>query len=335
MGSVLAVFRKRSSRRVSPPTRYQGLSPHGLKDRGSLCVYRRSPPYLFGCIPERRSRLDDGPCPFRIQGRGARRRFPWRQPSCPRSPSLPSARPWHNAISERLWSRWRSACASLAYAATCSLGFVAGSRDTGISEHAAVAETRHDAADRYATAKAELATLKGSNPAILERRSELTAIMEKASADKRLAGPAKGGQAVNSQAASIAFVLSAGGWTVAPAAVGRWLDVGTVLFLECAAALSLMVASAFQPKPVGGAPARTLPAPGIPPSAPAEGAVAPPEARPRDDERRTTGTIHPRHLPASRGSPGAGRPASVLPAEVVDKLRQAGRQGQRVSYRRR
>jgi hypothetical protein len=95
--------------------------------------------------------------------------------------------------------------ASLTYAATCSLGFVAGSRDRGIAEHAAVIETRGDAADRYATAKAELATLKGSSPAIVERRSELSAIMEAASADKRAAGPGKAGQSVQA-AASIAFV---------------------------------------------------------------------------------------------------------------------------------
>jgi len=136
-------------------------------------------------------------------------------------------------------------CGCLAYAGVCSLGFVSGARDLGTANRTVVSDARSDAAERFAAAKLELAglaTTKGR--AALERRRELTKIMADAAAEKRAAGPAP---AADSQASAVAFVLSAVGWRTDAATVGPWLNLAMVLYLELAASLSLLVASALAP----------------------------------------------------------------------------------------
>src|SRR5262245_56323236 len=51
----------------------------------------------------------------------------------------------------------------------------------------------------------------------------------------------------DSQAAALAFYMRAAGVQVTDVAVGTWLNLGTVLFLELAAALSVSVAAALRP----------------------------------------------------------------------------------------
>ena len=80
----------------------------------------------------------------------------------------------------------------------------------------------------------------------MERRRELA---------KLLAGtavPSTGGKPVqaDAQAASLAFYIRAAGWKADDAAVGTWLNLGMVLFLELAAGLGATVAAAL--RPVGG-----------------------------------------------------------------------------------
>jgi hypothetical protein len=78
----------------------------------------------------------------------------------------------------------------------------------------------------------------------VERRAELTAILVKLSDAKADHRPAA---RPDSQAAGVAFVLGALGWRATEADVGQWLNIGTVLFLELAAALSLTVAAGLYP----------------------------------------------------------------------------------------
>jgi hypothetical protein len=118
-------------------------------------------------------------------------------------------------------------------------------------------------------ARDELAGLKGQKPEIVERRAELTAILVKLSEAKADRSPSA---RPDSQAAGVAFVLGAMGYRVDVADVGQWIAVGTVVFLELAAALSLTVAAVLYPTTRhgrAGAPHRpAAPAPGIPPVAP-------------------------------------------------------------------
>ena len=215
---------------------------------------------------------------------------------------------------------------ALLYAATCSLGFVAGSGDAARSEIKVAAES---SADKRALAKAardELVTLKGTRADIVERRSELTALLvelSKAKADHGSSASAN----PDSQARGVAFVLSAFGWRVGTADVGQWLNILTVMFLELAASLSLMIAAALYPSTRGKAaeapPVATLPAEAPAPSKPAEAAVRPSRAA-VDASRRDDDDPPAPPPPKTRASRKAGRPATVIPAEALEKLRKAG-----------
>jgi len=210
--------------------------------------------------------------------------------------------------------------AALTYAAVCSLGFVAGSRDTVISAHTVAIEDRQDKRALAKAAHEELSKLKGQRPDVVERRAELTAILVELS-------KAKPGQRAaarpDSQAAGVAFVLSAAGWKVSESDVGQWINIGTVLFLELAAALSLTVAAALYPSTrrnaVEGARMHEAPAPG--PALPKSGDGAPTSNAGRAEASREDDEDDP-PLPPSRGK--RGRPATVLPAEAVARLRKAG-----------
>lgn len=102
-------------------------------------------------------------------------------------------------------------CGALAYAAVNSLGFVAGSGDSAVSEHQAAADTYSDRRALANAAREELATLKGQRPDIVERRAQLTAILADLSTGKRTtARPAK----TDSQAAALGFYIRAAGWHV-------------------------------------------------------------------------------------------------------------------------
>jgi hypothetical protein len=135
----------------------------------------------------------------------------------------------------------------LAYAGVCSLGFVAGSKDRDISERVADADAYADARAIATAARAELATLatiRTPSRAVIERRRELASILAPHSPDKRAKPVGK-----DSQASALGFYLRAAGWHVTDDAVSVWLSLGMVLFLECAAALSLTVAAALRPTP--------------------------------------------------------------------------------------
>jgi hypothetical protein len=210
---------------------------------------------------------------------------------------------------------------ALAYAAVCSLGTVAGSRDLAITAHLETKEAHEDRRALVKAARDELASLKGQRSEIVERRSELTAILAKLSDAKPDQRPSARPDA---QAAGVAFVLAAAGWKVDESSVGQWLNIGTVLFLELAAALSMTVAAALYPStrrnPVE-AP-RTHEAP-----APAQGATQPQIARPDSNGR----LLRPSRKDDDRDDPPPpppkgkrGRPATVMPAEAVERLRKAG-----------
>jgi hypothetical protein len=131
----------------------------------------------------------------------------------------------------------------LAYAGVCSLGFVAGSRDQAISERSVAAATYADGRAVKDAARAELATLKGQDRRTIERRRELAKLLSGSAEPSTGAKPVQ----ADAQAASLAFYLRAGGWTVTDQDVGVWLNLGMILFLEAAAALSLTVAVALKP----------------------------------------------------------------------------------------
>jgi hypothetical protein len=214
----------------------------------------------------------------------------------------------------------------LAYAATCSLGFVAGSRDLGVSERVAAADAY---AEKRALAKAardELATLKGTRADVVERRAELTSLL----ASLATAKPGERPVEADSQAAGITFVLAAAGWRVSVQDVAKWLNVGTVLFLEAAAALSLTVAAALRPVR-GETLLEALPAavsaqgPDVP-ARPEKPASASPARRERDDKDDPGSSRDdprpPRPKPPRKGK--VGRPPTVIPAQAIDRLRKAG-----------
>jgi DNA invertase Pin-like site-specific DNA recombinase len=203
----------------------------------------------------------------------------------------------------------------LAYAAACSLGFVAGSRDTAIAGQQAAVDAYQDRRAIAAAARAELGSLKGQTRAAIERRRELAKILATSGA-----APSAPAAKPDSQAAAVAFYLNAAGWSVTTAAVGTWLNLGTVLFLELAAALGLTVASGLYPSTRQNAPGAP-PAPEIlghpiVPARPARPASDAPARRDDDDK------ADPPPPPRPRGKPG--RPASVLAADAIERLRKAG-----------
>lgn len=154
----------------------------------------------------------------------------------------------------------------LVYAATCSLGFVSSGRDLGAARADATTEARTLAKKNFDAADAEIAKL-GTGKRATERRKELEARKDAAAATLG----SREARKADSQAAAVAFVLSAAGWRVDVADVGQWLNVGMVGFLEAAAAFSLMVASGLQGRP----PVRVLDTPAATLSAPGEATGAP------------------------------------------------------------
>jgi hypothetical protein len=155
-----------------------------------------------------------------------------------------------------------------------------------------------------------LSSVKSASRTVVERRRELA---------KLLAGsavPSTGSKPVQAdpQAAALGFYIRAAGWTVTDQAVGTWLNLGMVLFLEMAAALSLTVAAALRPE-----------GPPTAPTTPAEPKVAPepqkpaiaPESHPSDDDKHNGPPS-----PLRKGR--AGRPRDVLPTQAIERLRAKG-----------
>jgi len=216
----------------------------------------------------------------------------------------------------------------LAYAAVCSLGFVAGSRDTATAAITERADTYSDQRAVKAAARAELAalaTIKTSGRTVIERRRELAKLLAPIAPPQRATAPV--GVPADSQAAAVAFYLQAAGWPVAPAAVATWLNLGTVLFLEMAAALGLTVAAALYPStrqtrlegPTAGTPRR---GPTVPPR---NATAVQDEKIRRADEKKPAPSQDgddPPPPPRPKGRPG--RPASVLPEQALAKLRAKG-----------
>jgi hypothetical protein len=204
----------------------------------------------------------------------------------------------------------------LLYAGACSLGFNAGVRQTAT---AAVLERSEAAADRRSVmlaARTELASLATAKPsrAILERRRELA---------KLLATPAPETKPVavqaDPQAASLAFIMRAFGWPVSDQEVGQWLGLASVLFLELCAALSLTVAVSLRPTRPKPATAPQTAVPAGPPEVPA--APEKPATARRDDEDQDRSDPP---APPSRSRRKGGRPTTVLPSDVLDKIKAKG-----------
>jgi hypothetical protein len=201
----------------------------------------------------------------------------------------------------------------LAYASTCSLGYVHGARAGAISEHLSASEAQEEARALRRAAIAELGTLKGQSPDVLERRSELTALLS-SKADAAAARTTAG----DAQAKAVAFLVRAAGYQVSDGGVGTWLSVGTVAFLELMAALSFTVVSALRPR------ASEAPPAAVPPQAPT---VATKPETPATSEkigpaRDDKDDAPPPAAPRSRGR--AGRPAAVGATQAVERLRKAG-----------
>jgi hypothetical protein len=205
---------------------------------------------------------------------------------------------------------------ALTYAAVCSLGTVAGAKDHGNSERSVAAATYADGRAVKDAARAELATLKGQTRQVMERRRELA---------KLLAGnavPSTGAKPVqaDAQAASLAFYIRAAGWTVTDQAVGTWLSLGMVLFLELAAGLSLTVAAALKPvrlpRPAEASQTAEIP---MGPQLRAEPKTAASSERQgkRDDDQDRPPPPAPR-----KGRPG--RPRDIGLGEAVEKIRAQG-----------
>jgi hypothetical protein len=213
------------------------------------------------------------------------------------------------------------------YTSISSLGFVASARDAGISGHVAAVEKHADRRALIEAASKELASLKGQRADVIERRSELTALL----IELGKAPQPKGASArPDSQAAALGFYMRAAGWQVSDAAVGTWLNLGIVLFLELAAALSLTVANGLRPmprqRPVGGPTAVTSPSPVPDAPKPAVGPVRAPAAptaasRKRGDDKGD-GDDQPKP-PKPRG----GRPVAILPEVALAKLRKGRANG--------
>jgi hypothetical protein len=197
----------------------------------------------------------------------------------------------------------------LVYAGICSLGFIAGSRDQAISERSITADAYADQRAVATAARTELASLKGQTRGVIERRRELVKLL---TATAPIG--AKPVQA-DAQAAALGFYLRAAGWTVDDSAVGTWLNLAMVLFLELAAGLGATVAAALRPVGSPAAPSVLTEAP----AQPEPKTAATPQARrenEHDDDDR------PPAPPRAKGRPG--RPRDVLPAQAVEKIRAAG-----------
>jgi hypothetical protein len=203
------------------------------------------------------------------------------------------------------------------YTGVSSLGFTAGARSNLISEHTTAIEAHADRRAVAEAARAELASLasvKTANRAVVERRRELAALLIPKTIETH-AKPAE----KDSQAAGVAFVLTALGWKVDAADVGQWLNVGMVAFLECAAALSLTVAAALRPARPAAPPAAVSPAPAKTPATPEAGAN---EAAKRRQHEKDDDHPPPPSKPPSKGKPG--RPATVRAEDAVRRLRARG-----------
>jgi hypothetical protein len=201
------------------------------------------------------------------------------------------------------------AIGALLYTSASSLGFISQAKDHGISDRVTVSDRYADHRAVAVAARAELAGLKGQTPAVLKRRRELTALL--AGKSTVAAAPVK----ADAQAAALGFYLRAAGWTVTDQAVGTWLSLFMVLFLEAGAALSLTVAAALKPVRLARPTAPSMPA-GAQLSAEPEKPARDEKTGPADDDDEQPPT------PPRRGRPG--RPRDVLPAEAVAKIRAAG-----------
>jgi hypothetical protein len=195
----------------------------------------------------------------------------------------------------------------MGYGLTASLAFIATAKDGQISERQSVADAGADRRARFAAAAAELASLAAEKPTprILERRRELDRIMREASAAP--ASPGRTVAAVDPAAANLAAYITALGWTVSPEAVGRWTTAFMTGFYEVAGGLALSVAQATRPAGVAD-PTRE------PGEAPQRPRAARRKAKDRDSD----------DPPAPPPRRGRGRPAAVLPADVVARLRERG-----------
>jgi hypothetical protein len=162
-------------------------------------------------------------------------------------------------------------------------------------------------------ARDELASLKGQTPRIVERRRELTRILTEQSTTTRSTVSVRS----DSQAAALGFYIRAAGYKVDDTAVGTWLNLGMVLFLELAAALSMTVATMLYQKPLGRpSAAGNFQATSVSPYG-EMGASVEKTGHTHDDDRHDDD-----QTPPSKGK--RGRPATVLPAQAVERLRQKG-----------
>jgi len=211
----------------------------------------------------------------------------------------------------------------LAYAATCSLGFVAGARDVDNSGRAIVADQYADRRAVAEAARSELATLKGQTPAILKRRRELAALLVTPNSGTQVRPVQK-----DAQAAAVAFYITAAGWRVSADTVAPWLNFGMVMFLELAAALGIVVAAGLYPatrekRSEGGRTALTRD-----PMATREGERVATQQPPAEAAAASKRDGHQDRddepPPPSKLRGRAGRPAKVLPDEAVARLRAKG-----------
>jgi hypothetical protein len=207
----------------------------------------------------------------------------------------------------------------LLFAGVCSLGFTAGSRDMAVVKQTAAADAYADKraiATAARTELAQLATIKVPSKAVLDRRRELARLLAEPRGGK--AAPASAGH--DSQAAAVSAYFIAAGYPVTVEAAGRWINFGTVAFLELAAARSLTIAAALRPtrrQPVGAPAATVVPAEPQLPAKPEKPATASPERRQRhnDDD-----PLPP--PPTNKGK--GGRPRAVIPAEALARLKAKG-----------
>jgi hypothetical protein len=193
------------------------------------------------------------------------------------------------------------------------LGFVAGSREAGLSERQAAAATYQDSRAVKDAARVELAalaTVKQPTRAQAERRRELARILAPAPVETVQAAPA----AVDPQSQALAGYLQALGYAATIESVSLWLNAFMVSFYEIAAAFAFVVAAGLKPtcrqQPASTPPAAVLPA-GILSSPKTQTAASDEIRRPTDDDRDEP--------PPSK--PKGGRPAAILPPEAVARLR--------------
>jgi hypothetical protein len=215
-------------------------------------------------------------------------------------------------------------CWCLAYGVSCSLGFIAGSKDAAAASRSVIVGEAADRRAMFNAALAELGTLKGQHPTTIKRRRELQQVMR-----ENATVPAPGARAavtaIDPQAVVLSHYLSAMGWSASPESVSMATTAFATAFYEVAAALSLAVA-----RGTGNVPARpqapVSPAPPLPTPAPVEPAQRSPEPRreasqdDKDDDRSDPPSPPPSRKPRGR----AGRPATVIPAEALNRIRAKG-----------